>query len=93
MKRGKNEKVWFCLEAGWKIWYDYGKAAGPEEENRRAKNKKNRCKGEEKKHQREAERNGGNAVCSDSLSYKDAIHNIVQCAGDHSHNGRAGKTS
>ena len=49
MKRGKNEKVWFCLEAGWKIWYDYGKAAGPEEENRREKNKKNRCKGEEKK--------------------------------------------
>ena len=27
MKRGKNEKVWFCLEAGWKIWYDYGKMA------------------------------------------------------------------
>ena len=36
MKRGKNEKVWFCLEAGWKIWYDYGKAAGREEEIRRA---------------------------------------------------------
>ena len=29
MKRGKNEKVWFCLEAGWKIWYDYGKMADP----------------------------------------------------------------
>ena len=27
MKRGKNEKVLFCLEAGWKIWYDYGKMA------------------------------------------------------------------
>ena len=48
MKRGKNEKVWFCLEAGWKIWYDYGKA-GREEEIRRSKNKKNRCKGEAKK--------------------------------------------
>lgn len=33
MKRGKNEKVWFCLEAGWKIWYDYGKAAGREEKS------------------------------------------------------------
>ena len=19
--------MWFCLEAGWKIWYDYGKMA------------------------------------------------------------------
>ena len=28
--------MWFCLEAGWKIWYDYGKAAGREEEIRRA---------------------------------------------------------
>ena len=49
MKRGKNEKVLFCLEAGWKIWYDYGKAAGREEEIRRAINKKNRCKREAKK--------------------------------------------
>lgn len=48
MKRGKNEKVWFCLEAGWKIWYDYGKMAEREGEIRRVKNKKNRCKGEEK---------------------------------------------
>ena len=48
MKRGKNEKVWFCLEAGWKIWYDYGKTAEREGEIRRVKNKKNRCKGEEK---------------------------------------------
>ena len=21
--------MWFCLEAGWKIWYDYGKMADP----------------------------------------------------------------
>lgn len=48
MKRGKNEKVWFCLEAGWKIWYDYGKAAGREEGIRRAKNKKTGAKEKKK---------------------------------------------
>jgi len=48
LKRGKNEKVWFCLEDGRKIWYAYGKAAEPEKEIRRVKNKKNRCKGEAK---------------------------------------------
>ncbi|MCB6990024.1 hypothetical protein LI187_05855 [bacterium 210820-DFI.6.38] len=58
MKRGKNEKVWFCLEAGWKIWYDNRKAAGREEEIRRAKNGKNRSKGEVKK------------LCKESITVK-----------------------
>ena len=58
MKRGKNEKVLFCLEAGWKIWYDNRKAADREEEIRRAKNGKNRSKGKVKK------------LCKESITVK-----------------------
>ena len=48
-EKRKNEKVLFCLEAGWKIWYDYGKAAGREEEIRRAKIRKTGAKEKQKK--------------------------------------------
>ena len=41
--------MWFCLEAGWKIWYDYGKMAdlgNPVKMNKTGENDmKNKSKG------------------------------------------------
>ncbi|MBD9007292.1 MAG: hypothetical protein EGQ98_02800 [Clostridium sp.] len=67
MKRGKNEKVWFCLEAGWKIWYDYGKAAdlgNPVKMNKTGENdmknklRKGNCEGTEQLPERIIEKYG-----------------------------------